>query len=133
MNQNRDRDPLRGLRVPGAPEELRRRALQAAQATSPEIPASSIWDRLWEDRRLRRAWSTAVALLLAGHALVGLLPSPGPSPPPTSGERSPGIGELREVLELPPLEISPRAETLVMGASRPASAPQRSAPAEPSI
>lgn len=71
MNEDRHR-PLFGLRPPGAPPGLRRRAVDVARAAGVEdlatggapAPAPSLTDRLWESRPLRLAWAAVFAALI---------------------------------------------------------------------
>ena len=110
MKQDKQSDLFEGLRVPHAPAELERRVLSAAAASDRTDPSPTIWDRLWESRPLRVAWGLATLALLLANAGLSL---------PTNAPRSEGdtrtadrrqAREVRELLALPQVEISPRAE-----------------------
>ncbi len=62
---------LPGLEPPPPPAGLRVRAVAAARERMAAAPAPDLWSRIWNNRGLRLAWAGAVALLLAGHVLVG--------------------------------------------------------------
>lgn len=93
-------DPFDGLRPTRAPESLRERVLDAARQATVDAPTATLWDRLFESRPLRAAWGVLCLVLVAGH--VALTDDTQPLDP---GSRSlVDAPELREVLELPPLE-----------------------------
>ncbi len=62
---------LPGLEPPPPPAGLRGRAVAAARERIAAAPAPDLWSKIWNNRALRLAWVGAVALLLAGHVLVG--------------------------------------------------------------
>jgi len=110
MKRDKHRDVFEGLHVPHAPAELRRRVLDAVAESDHRDASPTIWDRLWESRPLRVAWGLATLGLLLANAGLSL---------PTSAPRSEGdtrtadrsqVREARELLALPQVEISPRAE-----------------------
>ena len=74
---------LPGLEPPPPPAGLRARAVAAARDSMTAAPAPDRWSRIWNSRALRLAWAGAVALLVAGHVLVGRDPGSGftPNPP----------------------------------------------------
>ena len=115
MKSKNDRDLFRGQRVPRAPAELRQRVLRAAtDAMTPDEP-QSIWDRIWESRALGRSWATVTLGLLVAHAALALVSD---SPDSTGDLRSVErrhAREVRQMLDLPDVEISPSAAALALG------------------
>ena len=112
MNRPDEPNPLTGLRVPAAPEALADRVLCAANQARQPFAVPSIWDRLWNSRPLRLAWAVALLVLLAIHTGLSLFPDSSLSS--TASPRA-DSRELRALLALPRVEISPRAEALAMG------------------
>jgi len=111
MTREHERHPLTGLRAVRAPEGLAERVLEAAaKAADTERPEPSVWDRLWHSTPLRVAWVVAVVLLGLAHAMLGGAPERGDSRATVAT-----IDELDDVLSLPPIEISPRAESIALG------------------
>ena len=112
---NRD-DPLAGLRPPRAPRELESSVLAAASRALDE-PPPTIWNRLWSSRPLRLGWSVATLVLLLAH--LGLSVAPFGSPGSRQARSMPGnaLRELNDILDVPAVEISPRAEALCFGRS----------------
>jgi hypothetical protein len=125
MNPNHERERFRGLRVPRAPADLRQRVLRAvAEAMEQEDPMT-IWERVWESRALGRAWVSVTLALLVAHAGLTLISrTPAGRGDPRSVDRR-LARETRELLDLPAVEISPRAAALVLGgSSRPEKTPR---------
>jgi hypothetical protein len=119
MNSRKDRDLLEGLQVPRAPADLEQRVLGAAADAIERDEPPTIWDRLWESRALRLAWASATLGLLLAHAGLALVSR---SPESAGDLRSVDrrqAREIHELLALPVVEISPRAEALAMGSRRP--------------
>ena len=112
MNLHRDDR----LRPPRAPAALERRVLAAARRALAEEANPTVWDRLWESRPLRISWIGATAALVLVHVLMG---SGVPHPPTRQAAfGSEGIEHgLGDILRLPDMEISPRAESVLLGAS----------------
>ena len=115
MKRDKHGDLFEGLRVPRVSAELERRVLDAATRSDRRIPIPTIWDRLWESRPLRVAWGMATLGLLLANVGLSL---------PTSAPRSEGnmrtadrrqAREIHELLALPQVEISPRAEARFFG------------------
>ena len=78
---------------------------------------TGVWDRLWESRPLRAAWAATTLGLLVTHVALSVTPeSRRPAANVASREQA---DELRELLALPTVEISPRAQRMAMGASAP--------------
>lgn len=69
-NEKRNDPPFGELNVPGPPEALRERVMQAAGAALERDPAPDVWSRVWESRAARLAWAISVAGLLVAHAYV---------------------------------------------------------------
>ena len=101
-----------GLRVPRVPPGLRERALRGASTDD----APGVWDRLWESRPLRLAWILTCSALLLAHAALSL--SPEDSHENGRAAMRDQNREVRRMLALPRIEISPRARALTMGSSR---------------
>ena len=98
-----DRSPLAGLQPPRAPHALAESVLAAAREALAEEAASTTWDRLWNSRPLRLAWAGSTFALLLAH--VALSVSPGAAV--AVAEEREQAGELREILDLPPMESAP--------------------------
>ena len=69
-DEKRNGMPFDELDVPGPPETLRERVLQAAGAALERDPAPDRWRRVWESRAARLAWAVSVAGLLVAHAYI---------------------------------------------------------------
>lgn len=110
-------EPLTGLRAPGAPARLAARVLEAAREPLRDADLPRVWDRVWDSRALRAAWAATTLVLALAHVALSVAPGGGRSSPAVA-ERD-RADELREVLELPTVEISPRAERIAMGAALP--------------
>lgn len=124
MTRRHDIDPLDGLRVPGPPVSLERQVLTAAAAALRHGTRATVWDRLWQSRPLRVAWTVAVVGLLSAHAAMTFSPSrPGRAVPGATGR--PPSAELRELIALPSVEISPRAEAIALERALSATQPAR--------
>ena len=124
MRPDEHSDLFEGLRVPHAPAELAQRVLDAAAECDRALPRPTIWDRLWESRPLRVAWALATLGLLLAHAGLSVtsdLPRSGEDPRVADRRQA---REIRELLALPEVEISPRAEASVLG-TEPRSEPTR--------
>ena len=109
-------DPLAGLRPPGAPGELATAVLTAATRALQE-PSPTIWNRLWTSRPLRLGWSVATVALVLAHLGVSVAPFGSPGSRQARGATGNALRELNDVLDLPAVEISPRAEALCFGNS----------------
>lgn len=120
MKPNDDRDPFRGLAAPRAPSDLRRRVLNAAtNATKPAEP-QTIWDRIWENPVFGRSWVTLTLGLLVAHAGLTLVSESSDTASELRSAERKQAREVRELLDLPVVEISPRAAALALGGrSRP--------------
>ncbi len=113
MTRRHDIDPMAGHQVPGPPASLEGRVLAATAAALRDPAVTTVWDRLWTSRPLRLAWSLAFVGLLAAHAAISVPRSePGEATRRAAG-RAPS-DELRDEVALPTVDISPRAEALVM-------------------
>ena len=111
MSRREPESPFQRQRVPGPPDSLERRVFHAAAAALRAEPEATIWDRLWNSRALRVAWSIATLALLLAHVAV----SRGSERPAPRSARVDPPSELREILTLPTIDISSRAESLAMG------------------
>lgn len=122
-------DALRDLRVPTAPSELRHRVIGAARAAFERPAPPPWWDRIWESRTARLAWSAAVLLLIAGHLAFGSrVPN---RAQPRVADRS-ETEAVREEIALPRIEISREAAARVLGvAPRSDETHEDERPAEP--
>ena len=109
-------DPLPGLRPPRAPEELATTVLSAAKRALHE-PAPTIWNRLWTSRPLRLGWSVATLALVLAHLGLSVAPFGSPDSRQARGATGSTSRELGDVLNVPAIEISPRAEALCFGRS----------------
>jgi len=120
MKPKNDRDLFQGMRAPHAPSDLRQRVLRAATDALETTEPQTIWDRVWESRALGRSWATVTLGLLLAHAGLAALSN---SPDSAADRRSVERRQAREVyqlLDLPTVEISPRAAALALGGrSRP--------------
>ena len=80
-------------------------------------PAPSIWTRIFESRALRAAWGIATLALLLANVWLSV------SQPKTVNEEIADIRsqleQLQEELALPDLDISPRAEAMVLDQATP--------------
>jgi len=115
MRPKNDRDLFGGQRVPRAPADLRQRVLRAATDAMTREEPPSIWDRIWESRALGRSWATVTLGLLVAHAALALLSdSPDSAGDLRSVERR-HAREVRRMLDLPAVEISPSAAALALG------------------
>lgn len=101
---------MNGLNVPRAPAALKQRVLQAA--TSLEAQPQSIWDRLWQSRLLRVAWTVTTAGLLLANVWLSVS-RPRSTARDVAGARE-QIERLREDLGLTEFAVTPRAEAMVM-------------------
>ena len=108
MKQN---DPFAGLRVPRVPEELKARTMRAARAALSSRP--TIWDRLWESRPLRAGWVVATIGLIVANVVISVAPDETSGGDAFATSRRDQIDEIRDVIGLPTIEISPRAEAFV--------------------
>lgn len=118
MTQDDRKEIFGTLRAPRAPEELKNRVLNAAATALDERSERTLWDLLWGSRVARVAWAGTTLALIAAH--VGLSLPAGSRP---SVERSSARGQLEQLvdeLDLPSVEITPRAEARVMGPPSPA-------------
>jgi len=116
----RDGEPtFGGLRPPRVPGDLERRVLDAAGQVFDDPARPTLWDRLWTSTPLRAAWAVTTGALMVAHVVLSL-----PDHPPTRPDSSATSvdatvpDDLRDVIRLPQLEISPRAARLCLGPSR---------------
>lgn len=125
MKTENDRDSFRGMRPPRAPSDLRQRVLRAATDTLELEPSQTIWDRMWESRMVGRSWATATLGLLLAHAWMAVLSDAPQSVEDLRSVERRQAREVRELLELPTVEISTRAAGLALGGrSRPRNEPR---------
>jgi hypothetical protein len=97
-----DRNPLSGMRSPVPPEELRETVLSAAREALAAEAKRTIWDRIWESRALRLAWTGTTAALVLGHVLVTIEPEgSGAVPAPDLARAGRETDDLREIVRLP--------------------------------
>ena len=116
MSNKQHRDPLSDFRAPGVPGHLKRSVLDAAGETLAAESETGVWDRLWDSRPLRAAWAVTTLGLLVAHVTLSVTPDRGRSAASVaSQEEQREAEELRELLALPTIEISPRAERMAMG------------------
>lgn len=116
MNRNEERDVLTMFGVPQAPNNLKQRVLEAASEALKEAPGPSLWDFLWESRPLRVTWGVVIVGLVVANVVISF-----PATPQPRAEIATIRGEfkdLRKELDLPSVEVGPRAEALVMGPLR---------------
>lgn len=114
MNERDDRELFSHLRSPRLPADLKQPVLHGAIRALGEDTPPRVWDRLWESRTLRAAWVVVTMGLIVAHVAISV--SPGSARRPSGTETARGqMEDLRGVLDLPSVEISPRAEALVMG------------------
>lgn len=66
----REKYPFENHDVPGPPESLRGRVLDAAGTALARDTPSDIWTRLWENRTARLAWAGCIAGLVVAHLFV---------------------------------------------------------------
>ena len=76
---------------------------------------TGIWDRLWDSRPLRAAWAATTLGLLGTHVVLSVTPESRRFAASVASREQ--AEELRELLALPTVEISPRAQRMAMGAS----------------
>jgi hypothetical protein len=69
-DEKRHDPPFGEFSVPGPPEALRERVMQAAGAALERDPVPDRWRRVWESRAARLAWAVSVAGLLVAHAYI---------------------------------------------------------------
>jgi hypothetical protein len=69
MNEKPDGNErsLRGLKVPGPPEELRQQVLKRARQALENEPRHDLWARIWDSREARLAWAASVLVLAVCH------------------------------------------------------------------
>jgi hypothetical protein len=114
MKPENDRDPFRGMRPPRTPSDLRQRVLSAATDALAAEERRTVWDRIWESRAAGRTWATVTLGLLVAHAGLSLMTgTPGSPRDSRAAERR----QVRKQLDLPVVEISPRAAALALGGS----------------
>lgn len=112
-----DDRPFRGLSVPEPPEDLRRQALSRAREALRSAPSRDLWERIWESRRARLAWSTAVLALAVCHLVVpGRDAGPPREPSPAARTGSYGQEELAGIADLPRLSLDARPIAASTGA-----------------
>ena len=102
---NDDRNPFSGLRSTGPPGELRNPVLSAAREALAAETRPTVWDRIWESRTLRLAWTGATAALVLGHVVLTVQPTrPTAAPTGESTAARQDADELHEIVELPRVE-----------------------------
>ena len=57
-----DKSPLSGMRSPSPPDELRETVLSAAREALAAESRPTVWDRIWESRTLRLAWTRRIRI-----------------------------------------------------------------------
>jgi hypothetical protein len=125
MKPENDRDPFRGMRAPRAPSDLRQRVLHAATDALELEEPQTIWDRIWESRAAGRSWATLTLALLVAHVGLALVTDPANSARDLRSAERRHAREVRKILDLPAVEISPRAAALALGGrSRPRKEPR---------
>ena len=112
MRQDDDNDVFGPFRVPGTPDGLKHRVIEAASEALRQPARPTTWDLLWESRPLRAAWGVAILGLLVAHVLISLPTSGTPTAGATTGRGQ--LENLRDELDLPSVEVTPRAEALIM-------------------
>ncbi len=117
MTQDDRKEIFGTLRVARAPEELKQQALDAAATALDERSERTLWDLLWESRAARVAWAGTTLALIAAH--VGLSLPAGSRVDDGAAARG-QLEQLIDELDLPSVDISPRAEARVMGPPSPA-------------
>ncbi len=101
--------PFRGLSVPEPPEDLRRQVLSRAKQALQEGLQQDVWERLWESRQARLAWSAAVLALAVCHlVLPGDDAGPAREPSTAARARSYGQEDLAGIMDLPRLSLDAR-------------------------
>lgn len=105
-------NPFNKMRVPRAPESLRERTLRSAAAALESRP--TVWERLWESRPLRAAWVTTTVGLIIANVVISFPAASTSRPDPIATSTRDRIEALGDVLGLPTIEISPRAEGLAL-------------------
>jgi hypothetical protein len=112
------------LRVPGPPDDLRRRTLdRATRALGGTGRERDGWTRLWESRPARLVWAASVLALTLGHFILPIgggspsnagsrsaAPAPGPTPM-TATRDAPEPDELAAIADLPKLSLEGRPVT----------------------
>ncbi len=116
MNRNDERDVFTTLGAPRAPDNLKQRVLDAASEALKAAPGWSLWDLLWESRPLRVTWAVAIVGLVVANIVISFPATPQPRAKTATlrGE----FKDLQRELDLPSVEVGPRAEALVMGPLR---------------
>ena len=113
MNE-RNRKPLSDYRTPRLPGRLESRVIAAAGEALRNDAEPSAWDRIFESRPLRAAWGAIATILVAAHVALTLMPGSDRSLDDAIAGNS-AAEQLREVIELPSIVISPNAERITMG------------------
>lgn len=129
MKQTNGREILGAFRTPRAPQDLRRRVLDAGGEAIDRPPETTIWDALWESRVARAAWVVATLALIAAHIGISF-----PEDSRVAATRAPTrnqMDDLRGELDLPSFEISRTAEARVMGVSPSRESESRNDPDDP--
>lgn len=120
MKPENDRDLFRGMRAPRTPSDLRQRVLRAATGALESEEPQTIWDRIWESRAVGRSWATVTLGLLVAHAGLALVSDSSDSASDLRSVERRQAREVRQLLDLPAVEISPRAAAVALGGrSRP--------------
>jgi len=102
---NDHRNSFPGLRSTVPPGELRETVLSAAREALAAETRPTVWDRIWESRTLRLAWTGATAALVLGHVVVTVQPvRPTAAPTGESAAARQDADELHEIVELPRVE-----------------------------
>jgi hypothetical protein len=100
---------FQGLKVPQAPEDLRRQVLSRARQTPERAARHDMWSRIWENRPVRLAWGTTVLALAVCHFVVPVGDT-GPTREPSSLARTAfhDDEELAVIADLPKLSLDAR-------------------------
>lgn len=129
--KNDDRNPFPGLRATGPPGEIRDSVLSAARKALAAESRPTVWDRIWESRALRLAWTGATAALVLGHVALTVQPTR-----PTAGPAGESIAARQDADELHEIVELPRVERIAMDfevAPQEASSPVEETGTDPSM
>jgi len=115
MKQNDGQEIFGAFRAPRVPEDLKRKILDAGGEAIDRPSDTTLWDVLWESRVARAAWIATTLILIVAHIGISF-PADSRLFADRANERN-QMDELKDELDLPSVEISPRAEARVMGAT----------------
>ncbi|ANM30186.1 hypothetical protein ABI59_12280 [Acidobacteria bacterium Mor1] len=128
MSRRELQDPLKGTRVPAPPAALRERVLDSARDALRAAPQITYWDRLWTHPGLRLAWTFSVVALLTAHTALSLQSRHGVAgTTAVVAETEASVDEeFRQIVDLPPFDISPSAAGMAPENPEPLSGPDPS-------